>query len=146
MVGKAEKLPDGVELLKEGAPIAFDIVADQDASFAIWALEEDGNIHQLFPNDKESDNKLTAGKHRVVPGPNSKWEFTPTASKGIEFIRILASNRPLALAAAVQRDGDFLKFTQRAGDFDAMLRGIKISAVPDQRNGEAVVPFHVSGK
>jgi hypothetical protein len=146
IVGHIDKLENGVELLRDGQSIALDIVADQDAHVAIWTLEEDGVIHQVFPNDNESDNKLTAGKHRLFPGPNSTWKFTPTAAKGTEYIRILASNRPLALAAAVEKDGEFLKFTQKAGDFDNVIRGLRLDAAPKQKNGEAVIPFHVSPK
>ena len=148
MLGTVKKLEDGVELLKDGESIGLDIVADQDAHIVIWALEEDGSIHQIFPNAKETNNKLVAGKHRIIPDPNV-IDFKPTAAKGVEYIKILASNRPMALAAAaaaVERDGDFVKFTQKSGNFDTMLRGIKSSAPPEQKNGEAVVPFHVMAK
>jgi serine/threonine protein kinase len=146
MIGNVKKLEDGVHLLQDGQPISLDIVADQDAHFAIWTLEEGGSIHQLFPNDKEPDNTLKAGEHRLIPSPQTKWDFTPTAAKGVEYIRVLASNRPLALASAVERGGDFLRFTQQVGDFDTMLRGIKSAAPPEQKNGEALIPFHVQPK
>ena len=138
----------GVLQFKEGGTrLTFEIVSDKDASFGIWAVNEDHSISQIFPNKFAWDNTLKANERRILGEAGQGWDFDPTAARGTEYIRVLASTKPIDVRSSGENDGAFWLFPKaKSQEFVSMLRGMGVRKTPDVFNGEVLVPFHVSSK
>ena len=92
LVAPAAKQDAGVIRLTAGSSMTIHLTATQDCRVSVWLLEPDGGVTRLFPNDYETDDRLIAGKERVVPG-NDRYEFgtTPTEGTGLDRIRVIAT-------------------------------------------------------
>ena len=142
------KAPVGEVLqFKEGTLPTFEVTSDKNAYFGIWAVQEDHSVLQVFPNKYEADNKLEAGKTRILGAAGKGWDFDPIAAHGTEYLRVLASTKPLDVRAPGENDGAFwLNPKSKSQEFVSQLRGMGVRKTPDQFNGEVLVPFHVSAK
>ena len=149
MNGMWKDAVDGVLQFKTGTLPTFEIKSDKDAYFGVWAVNEDRSVIQIFPNKYETDNRLEAGKTRILGAPGKGWDFQPTAAHGTEYIRVLASTKKIEVRSPDEGDGDgafWLNPKAKSQEFVSMLRGMGARKTPDQINGEILVPFHVSAK
>ncbi len=83
---------DGTVRMTAGVPMTVHLTAARDCRVSVWALDPNGNELRLFPNDDEQDDRLTAGKERVVPG-NAAYEFVTTVTEGggVDRLRVIAT-------------------------------------------------------
>jgi tRNA A-37 threonylcarbamoyl transferase component Bud32 len=142
------KAPVGeVMQFKEGGiRPTFEITSDKKAYFAVWAVNEDNTVQQVFPNKYEWDNELEPNVTRTL-GKGKGWDFNPTAAHGTEYIRIVASTKPIDVRSDGENDGAFWLYSKdKSKEFVSTLRGMGIRKTPEQFTGEVLVPFHVSGK
>ncbi len=74
-------------VLSEGQPVAFRMEADRDCNVRVSYIDSKGQVIQLFPNLREPNDFLPAGRPRTIPG------FQATASAGREYIHFVASTK-----------------------------------------------------
>jgi serine/threonine protein kinase len=87
----AKKDADGTVLLTAGTLMEVLVTAEKDCRVWVWVLEEGGKEVQLFPNEYEGDNRLSAGQTRVLPGKN-RGEFKTTPTEGTaDRLRVIAT-------------------------------------------------------
>jgi hypothetical protein len=75
--------------------LSFRLEAPQSCFVAIWYEDEKGEVTQLFPNARDTDNRLLAGQPRWIPG-NNKYRIRMTPAASVEHLRVLASTTPIA--------------------------------------------------
>jgi eukaryotic-like serine/threonine-protein kinase len=87
-----QKQAGGSLVFPVGAQIGFTVRADRDCRVSIWSLDADGTVSKLFPNKDEPDDKVLAGKPRVLPGNKEWWvEAGATNGAGFDRLRVLAT-------------------------------------------------------
>lgn len=102
--------PDGK--YKHGDNLSLMVETTEDAY--IWVLDTgtSGKVHQLFPNEYETDNFLHAGMPITIPQPDSDYQLAVTHPRGTELITVIASrnNAPLTqgLVDRAMEAGPFL--------------------------------------
>jgi serine/threonine protein kinase len=103
--------PQGRRLYRAGDPVLFQITTERTAHVGIWSIEADGTITRLFPNKKEMDAEVIAGRPRLIPG-NDQYTIrtTATAPGRADAVWMAASTRPWKLSAEGEQRGDFLVF------------------------------------
>jgi eukaryotic-like serine/threonine-protein kinase len=81
----------GVYQLTVRKPLTLRLTAEKECRVFVWLVEPSGNTVQLFPNSDDRDNRLVAGKERVVPGNESYvLETTLTEGAGTDRLRVFA--------------------------------------------------------
>ena len=87
-VGKSDI--DGLQLFPNKTELEVHVTADRDCRVAVWVRDATGDL-MLFPNDSETDDRLFAGKTRVIPGKGGRaFEASPTIGD-VDRLRILAT-------------------------------------------------------
>ena len=141
IVGAARGV-DGVVRIPDGVPQQIRIKADKDAYFAVWSLNEDGSVMQIFPNDKRADNELKAGRERLLPEAADDYKFRVAGDGALERLRVMVSTDPLDLVKA-EKNGPFELFIREADKLK--LRSFVVES--KSRNvTEAEVKFRVVPK
>jgi hypothetical protein len=100
LVGSAQG-DDGERWFEEGQNYSIRIEVAKDAYIGIWSLEREGAV-QLFPNATETDNKVSAGKPRIIPNneylpANVQYDIYAEKTNGKEYLRVVAMTRKWAL-------------------------------------------------
>jgi hypothetical protein len=95
IVGARKDAASGVWHIDAGQLLSFSLQAPQACFVAIWYENEDKSVTQLFPNERDRDNRLVAGSVRWVPG-DRPYQIRMTAAKSVERLRVLASTLPIA--------------------------------------------------
>jgi hypothetical protein len=129
----------GVLVLKVGQLLKLRLEAAQDCHVGVWDVT-DSKVIQLFPNDDEPDNKVLAGKPRLIPGEKA---IRAKAPGGVEYIHVVASTHPWRPIPG-QRMGPFDVFA-RAEDKKRCLEALRDLDIvdPDQAVTEAIVKLQV---
>jgi len=125
----ARKEPNGSIKLMPGSPMEVHLLAERDCRVSVWVVDPAGVQMRVLPNKFDSDDRLVAGKERVIP-PKDGYALNaePTEGVGFERLWVSATTGELpAFPAGVQKD----KFTfyTSAQDKQAVastLRGISI--------------------
>jgi serine/threonine protein kinase len=88
----ARKDGEGFIRMTAGSTMSVRLKAEKNCRVAVWVLDPSGHPTRLFPNDDDPDDRLTAGKERVVPG-NDRYvlETTVTEGTGLERLRVIAT-------------------------------------------------------
>jgi hypothetical protein len=131
----AKSGPDGTIRLSAGVPMTYHLTAERDCRVSIWVLEPTGHATRLFPNDDDTDDRLTAGKERVLPS-NDRYTFeaTPTDGAGVDRLRVLATTgEPPAFPPGV-KDG---RYTSYAADADRERLANTVRGVTIKKAGAA---------
>jgi hypothetical protein len=103
--------PNGRRLFSADEPATFRLVAERESYVGIWAMDADGKVTQLFPNEYERDHRVRANQARVVPG-NDQYQIaanTTTPHGRYEAMWVVAATRrwdPLV----GEKDGPFVVF------------------------------------
>ena len=92
LVGSVEG-PQGERLLDEGQHILLRLTVARDAYVAIWTVDHEGVVTQLFPNDYEPEYHVLAGAPYTIPGKNARYRIDADLSKGLEQLRVVAQTR-----------------------------------------------------
>ncbi|OWK39973.1 Serine/threonine protein kinase PrkC, regulator of stationary phase [Fimbriiglobus ruber] len=130
---------DNVLLLANKSPLEIRLRAEVDCTAAVWSIQPDGVIVQLFPNTYDQNGRLKAGEARTVPG-NAKYaiETTPTIGSGAEQIRVVATTDEMPPLPSGQRSGEYALFNTDDGRRQVVaLRGL---VVKPTRNKDQSVP------
>jgi hypothetical protein len=103
-----------------GETIRMTLNASQDSYVTVVDIGPTGNVTQLFPNAYQTDNKLRAGQPVEIAGPNTGARITVGPPTGAELIKVITSNKPIAVVPEDQLQG--------AGPFRILDGGIKTLA------------------
>jgi hypothetical protein len=147
----ARKDADGKILMTAGTPMTINLRADKDCRVSVWFLDPSGHPAKLFPNDDDPDDRLIAGKERVIPGNNAYiLETTPTEGAGTDRLRVIATTGEQPAFPAGAKSG---RFTFYNGDTErerlaSTIRGVVIKKTagepaPAGEVSEAELPFRV---
>ena len=136
-VKSVKRGPNGLLLLSPGTEIQIHLRAERDCRVRVWAINPDGKMTRLLPNDYELDDKLTAGVTRVIPG-NQKYTLDPELTVGAgndRFFVYATTGTPLASPPG-KNEGPFeVVRGPVAKEFQQGLRGIGIKPT-----GEGIKP------
>jgi serine/threonine protein kinase len=139
---------DGERRFEEGQIYSIRIEVAKDAYIGIWSLEREGAV-QLFPNAAETDNKVSAGKLRIIPNneylpANVQYDIYAEKTDGKEYLRVVAMTRKWALVEG-KKEQIFDAFRAPA-DRDRLLNLFRSSRLRP-RNEAAVselnIPYRV---
>jgi hypothetical protein len=144
----AQKDASDVIRMTAGVPMRLHLTAAKDCRAAVWVIDPAGEATRIFPNDNEPDDRLLAGKERVIPGNDSYvLDATLTAGDGAERLRVLASTGELPAYPVGAKAG---RFTVVSSDADraqlaSTLRGVAVKRVSETAGAvsEAELRFRV---
>jgi predicted Ser/Thr protein kinase len=146
----AQKDAAGVIRMTAGVPMRLRLKAAKDCRAAVWVIDPAGEATRVFPNDNEPDDRLVAGRERVIPGNDTYvLDATLTPGDGAERLRVLASVGdlpPYPVGAKVGRFSVVSSDADRLG-LASTLRGIGVKKVnpadPASAVAEAELRFRV---
>jgi eukaryotic-like serine/threonine-protein kinase len=122
----AKKDADGTIRMTAGTPMSVHLRADKDCRVSVWFLDPAGHATRLFPNDDEPDDRLVAGKERVIPG-NNKYtlETTVTEGAGLDRLRVIATTGEPPAFPGGTKVGRFSVFSGEDGErVVSIVRGV----------------------
>src|SRR5262249_23624928 len=126
---------EGRLLLTLGSDVAFQVTPSRTAYLALWCVDDEGVVTQLFPNKWEADHLVKGGEARTVPGI-ARYAIRATApSKKPEKVIVFASTRRWEPPAPERHRGPLLRggyvafvTLQEQKEFDELLRGLELVA------------------
>jgi hypothetical protein len=92
-VSIAADRPDAIYAIGETAHLS--IGSNEDAYVTVFSVGPTGQVHQLFPNSYQTDNRVYPGRPVEIAGGNSGARIAIAGPVGAELIKLVASNRPL---------------------------------------------------
>jgi serine/threonine protein kinase len=139
---------DGIVQVPAGTAGYYTIEVSEDAYVAVFTIDPQGNIVQLFPNDTEQEHFFKKNKPETIPRVR---KITAQMGEGVELIRVLASTTPWKPNENGERvENDFRLFkTGVADDAEAkQKRGFVLVPIDANaaRMGEAELPYRVVPK
>ena len=116
--------------LREGDQLNLQVRAIGDIAVYVYVIYQDANDTStlLFPSAADSNNLVTAGQFRTVPGRDSLLRFGVAKPFGDERLQVFASPEPLPQIEQQFHNG------RAAEELDELLRWIAL-----QRNVEVQV-------
>jgi serine/threonine protein kinase len=146
----ARKDGEGLIQMTARSTMSVHLKAEKDCRVSVWVLDPSGHPTRLFPNDDDPDDRLTAGKERVVPG-NDKYvlETTATEGAGVERLRVIATTGEPPAYPAGTKVGRFTVYAGPEGErLASSIRGVVLKkATPGAPSGavaEVELRFRVS--
>ncbi|MDR2047894.1 MAG: DUF4384 domain-containing protein [Treponema sp.] len=112
----------------DGDELKISIVADEDCFFKVYHIDLNGDMQLIHPNDKNTDNRLTALVTRTIPEAGA-ITYVLQAPFGQDTIKVVASRRQFENLAAEfnkvwKADGETVR---RAESY----RGLAMRSAPD---------------
>jgi Domain of unknown function (DUF4384) len=120
-----------------GETVKLTLNAAQESYVTVLDIGPTGKVTQLFPNAYQADNKVRAGQPVEIAGASTGARITVGQPTGTELIKVITSNKPIAVIPEGQLQG--------AGPFRILDGGVKaltrdLSVVSDaQPAGDAYV-------
>ena len=85
-----------------GEPVRIYVETNKDAYVTVLNTDPAGQTTQLFPNEYQPDNFVSANRAMEVPDPSSRSEIVVTGTVGDELLKVVASTSPVSLFEARQ--------------------------------------------
>jgi hypothetical protein len=87
----------GKDRAKVGENLSFKVTSEKNGRLWIVQVDSDDNLNLLFPNEKMSDNTISADKAFVIPPENAGWsiEATEPLGKSIVAFFVTTGNRDI---------------------------------------------------
>ncbi len=80
---------------REGDSLAATVVSEVDAFVYVLYQQADGQTFQIFPNNKQPDNRLKARQAVKIPGDDDLFRWTIGPPFGRELLKVVATERPV---------------------------------------------------
>jgi Domain of unknown function (DUF4384) len=87
--------PDATYAIGEAAHLFIN--SNEDAYVTVFSIGPSGQVHQLFPNSYQVDNRVQGGRPVEIAGGNSGARISISGPVGAELIKVVASNRPVVV-------------------------------------------------
>ena len=107
-----------------GDNLALTVEVTEDAYVWVFDTGTSGKVHQIFPNNYETDNFVRAGNPVAIPGDGTDYQLLVSHPKGAELLTVIASKDSTPLTQ------DLVDRETQAGPFLA-LRGDAVSVAKD---------------
>jgi hypothetical protein len=91
---------------KTGEMVSLFFTADRDCFVYLIDIGTSGKVHVLFPNKWEPVNKAEKGKIYKIPAEGSKVVFKVHAPEGTNYLKAIATLKPVESLASVNRKAD----------------------------------------
>ncbi|MDR2020396.1 MAG: DUF4384 domain-containing protein [Treponema sp.] len=119
----------------DGDKLKISVVADEDCFFKVYHIDLNGDMQLIYPNDRNTDNRLRAYVTRTIPESDAV-SYVLRAPFGQDTIKVVAARQQFEnLAAEFNRvwkaDGETVR---RAESY----RGLAIQYAPEGPNVETV--------
>lgn len=85
-----------------GEPVRIYVETNKDAYVTVLNTDSAGQTTQLFPNQYQPDNFVSANRAMEVPDPASRSRIVVTGNVGDELLKVVASTSPVSLFEARQ--------------------------------------------
>ena len=122
VVKTAVDRPDG--RYRHGDTLTLTVDVTEDAYVWVFDTGTSGKVHQIFPNQYESDNFVRAGNAVAIPSGDSDYQLQVSHPKGTELLTVIASKDKISLTR------DLIDKNTEAGPFLALL-GDAVSVAKD---------------
>lgn len=101
----------------KGENVKLHIKVNEDAHVLVFNTGPKGKTVRLFPNEKQKDDLVKAGRSVSIPPEGTTLKVT--GDLGAELITVVASNQPFKLASGVVVSGDnvFMPLKESADEF-----------------------------
>lgn len=103
------------------------ISSNEDAYVTVFSVGPTGQVHQLFPNPYQADNRVEAGRPTEIAGGATGGRMTISGPVGAELIKVVASNKPLTVIAENLLLGREM-FRTVDGGVTALVRNLNVVA------------------
>jgi Domain of unknown function (DUF4384) len=101
------------------------ISSNEDAFVTVFSVGPTGQVHQLFPNSYQPENRVLAGRPVEIAGGNSGARISISGPVGAELIKVVASNKPLVVIAENLLQGrDIFRIVD--GGVQTLVRNLEI--------------------
>jgi hypothetical protein len=123
-----------------GEVVRLSLVANEEAYVTVLDFGPTGQVTQLFPNQYQPDNHVFANRPIEIAGDNTGGHIAATGPAGVELIKVIASNKPIAVVSEGQLTQTRGIFRSVSGGVPALVRNLQV--VADQANqNETKVSF-----
>jgi hypothetical protein len=107
-------------------PLRFNVTSNHDGYLYIFAVDPDNQYTQLFPNELDHDNRVTARKRLVLPRAN--WTLYAQDTPGTNHFIAIVSLAPRDFAAlGMTQDDSFKTLAAAAQNAAAAQRSVDAS-------------------
>jgi serine/threonine protein kinase len=143
----------GVLQVKDKAALTLTLTAATNCRVSVWLLEPDGSFCRIFPNQYDSNDHLTRGQPRVLPGPAVKnpWyeiEASETRGSGADRFRVIATtgDPPALPPGVVNGPYTFYQSPEERAKVVVNMRGANLKQIggPATQVSEAEVKFRAT--
>ncbi len=124
----------------DGELLSLKLRSDRDCYLRIYHIDVTGKIQLLFPNRRMPKDFLAANASLTVPDPSTSLKFVMRKPFGIEFLKIIASERPFPTG------WESVSLTAGGGREPGSYRGIVLQGIEDGAEGtyaEALLSYTV---
>jgi Domain of unknown function (DUF4384) len=101
------------------------VSSNEDAFVTVFDIGPSGQVHQLFPNSYQRDNRIAAGQQREIAGGESGARIAVSGPVGVELIKVVASDRPLVVVPENLLQGSGA-FRSVEGGVPALSRNLEV--------------------
>lgn len=115
--------PDATYAVGETARLFIN--SNEDAFVTVFSIGPTGQVHQLFPNSYQTDNRVQASRPVEIAGGNSGARIAISGPVGAELIKVVASNKPLVVIAENLLQGREI-FRAVDGGVQTLVRNLEI--------------------
>ncbi len=116
------------------------ITANEEAYVTVFSVGPTGQVHQLFPNSYQDDNRVSPSRPVEIAGGNSGARISISGPVGAELIKVVASNRPITVIAENLLQGRDL-FRSVDGGVQTLVRNLEVVANEPAENKIAIENF-----
>lgn len=79
---------------RPGDSLQLYVKTNRDAYITVIDIGTSGKVHQIFPNQHATDNRVLAHQVLQIPGPDAPYRIRVGGPAGHELIKVIATTRP----------------------------------------------------
>lgn len=123
---------------RKGETVRLTVETNEDAYVTVVGVGPSGSTVQLFPNALQPDNLVKANTPVEIPSAGSGAQITVNPPFGAELIKVVASDKPIAVVPDTQaeRAGIFRSLT---GGAEALIHQLNSATAPGGSDRVAIV-------
>lgn len=136
-------------VFQEGEEALIKVRSSQQAYIHLFSVTQDGAVTLLLPNRFLTDNRFEANQEYVMPnerlrtlGVKLRVTLPKNVRKAVEYIKVIATRKPISLVSDKTPDGVFHTFE---GAEAGMIKDVvkRLAQLEDEDWTEATVPYEV---
>lgn len=132
-----------------GETVRLTINSNEEAYVTVIDIGPTGQATQLFPNQYQPDNHVLPGRPVEIGGGVTGARIVAAGPAGAELIKVIASNKPLAVVSEAQLEGRSA-FRSVTGGVKTVMRDLQVVADQAMQSDTKIVfsnfALHTVGK